>query len=95
MSPIIRKSWLVVLTAAGTVFLPPVGLSQSLNQVLNVQQGRTRLAQESQQRIDSVVKQTRSLEDQYTAALKEIEGLKVYNTLLSLSPIFRPDCIIR
>jgi hypothetical protein len=74
----------VAVTAAAAVSLPLAGFAQSLNQVLDAQQGRTRLAQESQERIDGVVKQTRSLEEQFKAALKEIDGLKVYNTLLGL-----------
>jgi len=72
----------VLVTAA--VSLPLTGSAQSLDQIMRAQQGRTRIAQESQERIDAVVKQTRSIEDQYKAALKEIDGLKVYNTLLSL-----------
>jgi len=84
MSPINWRSWIVVASAVGAVSLPLAGWAQSLDQVLNAQQGRTRLAQESQGRIDTVVKQTRSLEDEYKAALKEIDGLKVYNTLLGL-----------
>jgi len=72
----------VLVTAA--VSLPLTGSAQSLDQIMKAQQGRTRIAQESQERIDAVVKQTRSIEDQYKAALKEIDGLKVYNTLLSL-----------
>lgn len=84
MSPFNWRSCVVVMCAAVTISLPLTGFGQSLKQVLNAQQGRTRLAQESQERIDAVVKQTRSLEDQYKAALKEIDGLKVYNTLLSL-----------
>jgi hypothetical protein len=62
--------------------LPSFAVAQSLEQVLNAQERRIRVAQESQERIDNVVKQTRSLEDQYKAVLKEIEGLEVYNTLL-------------
>jgi methyl-accepting chemotaxis protein len=50
--------------------------------VLNQGERRIRLAQESQQRVDSVVNQTRSLGDQYRQILREIEGLEVYNTLL-------------
>jgi len=84
MSPINWKSWLAVAMAAMAVSLPLSGSSQSLDQILQKQQGRTKLAQESQQRIDTVVKQTRSLEDQFKATLKEIDGLKVYNTLLGL-----------
>lgn len=84
MSPINWNSWLVAALLTVTAALPLSVNSQSLDQVLKTQQGRTRLAQESQERIDKEVKKTRSLEDQFTAALKEIEGLKVYNTLLSL-----------
>lgn len=84
MSPISWNSWLVAALVAIAVALPLSVSSQSLDQVFKTQQGRTRLAQESQQRIDKVVKKTRSLEDQFTATLKEIEGLKVYNTLLGL-----------
>jgi len=84
MSPIKWKSWLVSVLVATAVALPLVGSTQALGQVLKAQQKRTRVAQESQERIDKVVKKTRSLEDRYKAALKEIEGLKVYNTLLGL-----------
>jgi hypothetical protein len=84
MSPTNWKSWFVAVVATTAVALPLAGTSQTLDQILQKQQGRTKLAQESQERIDGVVKQTRSLEDQYKATLKEIEGLKVYNTLLSL-----------
>jgi hypothetical protein len=84
MSPFNWRSCFVAVLAAAAVTLPLAGFSQSLNQVLEAQHGRTRLAQESQERIDGVVKQTRSLEDQFKAALKEIDGLKVYNTLLGL-----------
>jgi len=72
------------VSVAAAVSLPLTGTAQSLDQIFKTQQGRTRIAQESQERIDAVVKQTRSIEDQYKAALKEIEGLKVYNTLLGL-----------
>jgi hypothetical protein len=68
----------VVLTLA----FPVAGISQSVDDVLAKQQSRTKLAQQSQQKIDTVVDETRSLEDKYKAVLKEIEGLQVYNTLL-------------
>lgn len=84
MSPINWKSCFVAALVAMAVSLPLVGSTQALEQVLSAQERRTRLAQESQERIDGVVKKTRSLSDQYKAALKEIEGLKVYNTLLGL-----------
>jgi len=62
--------------------IPLVGSAKSLNQVLNAENQRTMLAQESQQRIDAVVDDTRKKEDEYKRLLKEIEGLKIYNTLL-------------
>ncbi|MFU8820188.1 MAG: DUF3450 domain-containing protein [Gammaproteobacteria bacterium] len=75
-----------VLTAfcAGAVgiLLVSVASAQQLNQVLDQGERRIRLAQESQQRVDTVVNQTRSLGDQYRQILREIEGLGVYNTLL-------------
>lgn len=82
MSPISWKYWLVAGSAAVVLGVPLAGSSQSLTNVLDGQQRRTQLAQESQERVDAVVKQTRSLEDQYKAVLKEIEGLDIYNTLL-------------
>jgi hypothetical protein len=75
-------SRLLVVAAAGALTLPIVGSAQSLNKVINAENQRTKLAQESQQRIDSTVDQTRKKEDEYKRVLKEIEGLKIYNTLL-------------
>jgi hypothetical protein len=75
-----------VLTAfcAGAVgiLLANSAAAQQLNQVLNQGERRIQLAQESQQRVDAVVDQARSLADQYRQTLREIEGLEVYNTLL-------------
>jgi len=72
----------LTVIAALVVALPLAGAAQSLNNVLDKQQDRTRLSQESQQRIDKVVEQTRSLEDVYKSVLKQIKGLEIYNTLL-------------
>ena len=66
------------------ITLPMMVPAETLSQVLNGQTERTLLAQESQQRIDKVVEQTRNMEDRYRAALKEIDGLKIYNQLLEL-----------
>lgn len=84
MGPTFWKAWLVAGMAATAIALPVAGSAQSLDQILQGQQARTRLAQESQERVDNVLKQTRSLEDQFKVTLKEIDGLKVYNTLLGL-----------
>jgi len=76
-------SRLVLACASFAMVMPVVGSAQSLNQVLNAEKQRTKLAQESQQRIDAVVDDTRKTEEDYKRLLKEIEGLNIYNTLLS------------
>jgi hypothetical protein len=76
------KSCLLGFCATILVATPMTGMTQSLKQVLDVQQQRTRLAQDSQQRIDKVVDQTGKVEEEYKAELKQIEGLKIYNQLL-------------
>ena len=61
---------------SGSVF------AQTVDQVLQADQRRLNLAQQSQERINNIVEGTRSLEDQYRALNKEIDGLKVYNRLM-------------
>ena len=65
-----------VVTLSGSVF------AQSVDQVLQAELRRLNLAQQSQERINNIVEGTRSLEDQYRAINKEIDGLKVYNRLM-------------
>lgn len=66
----------LAIATSGSVY------AQSVDQVLQADQRRLTLAQQSQERINSVVEQTRSLEDQYRAINKEIDGLRVYNRLM-------------
>lgn len=66
-----------LIAATGSVF------AQTVDQVLQAQDHRLDLAQQSQERIDAVVEGTRSLEDQYRAINKETDGLKVYNRLMA------------
>ena len=65
-----------VIALSGSVF------AQSVDQILQADQRRLNLAQQSQERINTIVEGTRSLEDQYRAINKEIDGLKVYNRLM-------------
>lgn len=65
-----------IIAISGSVF------AQSVDQVLKADERRLNLAQQSQERINNVVEGTRSLEDQYRAINKEIDGLKVYNRLM-------------
>jgi len=68
-----------VIAVAGGVFAQSV----TVDQVLQADQRRLNLAQESQERINAVVEGARSLTDQYRAINKEIDGLKVYNRLMT------------
>ncbi len=68
-----------VIALAGGVFAQSV----TVDQVLQADQRRLNLAQESQERINQVVEGARSLTDQYRAVNKEIDGLKVYNRLMT------------
>ncbi len=66
-----------LITVSGSVF------AQSVDQILQAQDKRLDLAQQSQERINGIVEGTRSLEDQYRSINKEIDGLKVYNRLMT------------
>ncbi len=66
-----------VAAIAGSVF------AQSVDDVLRADQRRLQLAQESQERVNQIVEGTRSLTDQYRAINKEIDGLRVYNRLMT------------
>ena len=68
-----------VVVVAGSVFAQSV----TVDQVLQADMRRLQLAQESQERINGVVEGTRSLADDYRAINKEIDGLKVYNRLMT------------
>jgi hypothetical protein len=74
----------IVIISFMLIAIPMILPAQTLSQVLNGQTERTLLAQDSQQRVEVVVEQTRKMEDKYRATLKEIDGLQIYNKLLEL-----------
>ena len=74
----------IVCVSLMLISIPMILPAQVLSQILETQTERTLKAQESQVRVDKVVTQTRSMEDQYRANLKEIDGLRIYNKLLEL-----------
>lgn len=65
-----------LIAFSGSVF------AQTVDQVLQADQRRLNLAQQSQERVNNIVTGKRSLEDQYRSINKEIDGLKVYNRLM-------------
>jgi hypothetical protein len=66
-----------VVAVTGSVF------AQTVDQVLQADLRRLNLAQASQQRVNEVVEGTRTLADQYRGINKEIDGLEVYNRLMT------------
>ena len=82
----------VIITATGNVFAQsedPVSVNMALkdpasvDMVLEADLRRLNLAQASQERINSVVTVTNSLTDKYRSVNKEIDGLRVYNRLMT------------
>ncbi len=78
MSP--RNSIPSALLALGLVAGAAHG--QALDTVIQAGDATNEAARESQDRIDGIVDQTRDLANEYTALMKEVDGLDVYNTLL-------------
>ena len=77
-----RNTTIAAITAALVVMTGSV-FAQSVDDVLKADQQRINLAQASQERINTVAERTRSLEDQYRSVNKEIDGLRVYNRLMT------------
>lgn len=74
----------LVLAAASAMLLAgfTAANAQSVDSVLEAEKNRIGQSRQSQQRIDRIVEQTRSLVDEYRAINKEIDGLKIYNRLM-------------
>ena len=66
-----------VAAVASSVF------AQSVDDVLRADARRLELAQAAQEQVNNVVEGTRSLTDQYRGINKEIDGLRVYNRLMT------------
>lgn len=67
----------VAAAIAGSVF------AQSVDDVLQAEARRLQLAQAAQEEVNEVVEATRSLTDDYRGINKEIDGLRVYNRLMT------------
>jgi len=77
-----RQTTTVFVAAAAAAIAGSV-FAQTVDDVLSADERRLQLAQESQERVNQVVEGTRSLTDQYRAINKEIDGLRVYNRLMT------------
>ena len=78
MNPMFRG----LLCAGGLLAAAAVAGADSLEEIEAVQAERAEAGRQSQSRIDDIVKETDSLEYEYKRVLKELEGLKVFNTLM-------------
>ena len=78
MKPMIRGP----LCAAALLAAATLAGATTLEEIEAVQAGRVEAGKQSQDRIDDIVKETDSLETEYKRVLKELEGLKVFNTLM-------------
>lgn len=78
MKPILRGS----LCAGALLAAAALAGATTLEEVEAVQADRAEAGRQSQNRIDDIVKETDSLETEYKRVLKELEGLKVFNTLM-------------
>lgn len=78
MKPILKG----VLCAGGLLAAAALASADSLEEIEAVQAERAEAGRQSQNRIDDIVKETDSLEYEYKRVLKELDGLKVFNTLM-------------
>ena len=78
MKPFLRGS----LCAGALLAAAALAGATTLEEVEAVQADRAEAGRQSQNRIDDIVKETDSLETEYKRVLKELEGLKVFNTLM-------------
>ena len=79
------KPWTAIATALTLIvapMAPPVASAATLDEVFRVAQQINSEARRSQARIDNLTDETRDLLNEYKTVLKQIEGLRVYNTQL-------------
>ena len=78
-----RRMTTVVVATAVVAITGGVFAQQTVDDVLIANEQRLKLAQVSQESINGVVEGTRTITDQYRAINKEIDGLRVYNRLMT------------
>ncbi|WP_446831737.1 DUF3450 domain-containing protein [Candidatus Foliamicus sp.] len=78
MKPVLKG----LLCAGGLLAAAAMASATTLEEIEAEQAERIEAGRQSQSRIDDIVKETDSLEYEYKRVLKELEGLKVFNTLM-------------
>lgn len=72
----------IICAAIATLFSAGAN-AQSVDSILNAEKSRVTGNQQSQVRIDRVVQATRDLVNEYRGVTKEIDGLRIYNRLMT------------
>ncbi|MDO3381003.1 DUF3450 domain-containing protein [Gilvimarinus algae] len=73
---------LTTVLSAGALMGSAAMADQTLDQILQVSQAKTTLAQDSQQRIDRLAQETEDLLAQFKQVNKQIEDMRLYNSQL-------------
>lgn len=81
--PISSKPLTLACALAAVALGSAAATAENLDTIISKGDQRIRVAQASQDRIEDIVDTTRSLESEYRTVLKEIDGLEVYNELMS------------
>ncbi len=71
-----------LLCAGGLLAAAALASATTLGEIEAVQAERAESGRQSQNRINDIVEETNSLETEYKRVLKEMEGLRVFNTLM-------------
>ncbi len=79
---IAKRNAVLLFGALGVAFTAEMAIGQGVDRLIEAETLRIQQAQAVQDEIDGIVQGTRTLAEEYRAVLKEVEGLRVYNTLL-------------
>lgn len=79
----LKNVLIAALVATGTLFGATAAVqADTLDSILEVGESRNKAARESQVKIDRLADETRDLLTDYKSVVKQVDGLKVYNTRL-------------
>lgn len=78
-----KHNAVLIFSTLGAIFIAEMAAGQqAVDRILAAENTRIQQAQASQDQIDEIITETRSLGEEFRAVMKEVDGLLVYNTLL-------------
>ncbi len=77
-----KRNGVLLISTLGAIFTAEMVAGQAVDRIVAAEERRIQQAQASQDVIDGIVEETRSIVEEYRAVMKEVDGLIVYNTLL-------------